>query len=124
MSKHPIQKPVLDERGVLRYTKNDIVDGMIGILKGYGYDLNDLHCEFNFVDDADWDQFNQLIGYSLSAIPLRDESLYDISEKLYKEGKSEEATRIAYLEETVSNLKKNFKEGVSELYGISTDDLE
>lgn len=123
MSKHPIQKPVLSEHGTLRYTQNDVVDGMVKVLSRLGYDLNDLHAEFHTADDADWDQFNQLIGYSLSGIPLRDESLYDISDKMYEEGKSEKDSRLEVLEETVSNLKKNLRKGVSELYGIHPEDL-
>lgn len=46
--------------GVLRFKENKIVSFL---LDNGGYDLNRLHC-MNFSDE-DWEQFNQLHGYSV-----------------------------------------------------------
>jgi len=61
MSKHPIQPVELDSHGVARFKGNAIVRFL---LDNGGYDMNRLHL-VGFSDE-DWNQFNQLIGYSVS----------------------------------------------------------
>lgn len=59
--KHPLQHIATDQHGVVRFVENKIVSFLLD--KG-GYDLNALACmEF---DQADREQFAQLIGYSVS----------------------------------------------------------
>ncbi|MGK3981245.1 hypothetical protein WMF38_57140 [Sorangium sp. So ce118] len=59
--KHPIQPCGLDDRSVLRFKPNAIVEFL---LKESKYDLNDLSRVGFLVED--WMQFAQLIGWSVS----------------------------------------------------------
>lgn len=61
MTRHPVQPLVYDEHGVLRFKKNAIVRFL---LDAGTYDLNKLTL-MDFSDE-DWEQFAQLIGYSVS----------------------------------------------------------
>lgn len=60
MSKHPMQKVRLDEHGVMRFTENAIVRYL---LDAGPFDMN--HLARVPFDDADREQFAQLIGYSV-----------------------------------------------------------
>jgi hypothetical protein len=60
-TQHPVQPVIQDEHGVHRFKKNTIVEFLLD--KG-GYDLNKL-AMMGFSDE-DWEQFAQLIGYSVS----------------------------------------------------------
>ena len=60
MIQHPIQQLYKDKHGTIRFRKNAIVRFL---LDAGPYDLNDLSI-MNFSDN-DWEQFAQLIGYSL-----------------------------------------------------------
>ncbi len=59
--KHPIQPLLPDEHGVLRFKENKIVSFL---LDNGPYDMNSLACER--FSQEDYEQFAQLIGYSLS----------------------------------------------------------
>ena len=59
--KHPIQPIVKDSNGELLFKENKIVRFL---LDAGPYDLNDL--DIMSFSDNDWEQFAQLIGYSLS----------------------------------------------------------
>ena len=74
--KHPMQKLRYDNRGVIRFVSNDIVKFLLDTSKN---DLNDLS-RMNF-DREDWEQFAQLIGYSLTGF---DELSY-VSDEAYSE---------------------------------------
>lgn len=63
MPKHPMQ-PVIWKDGVARFQKNAIVDFLLDWARPRGMDLNEL-TTMNFSAD-DWNQFAQLIGYSVS----------------------------------------------------------
>lgn len=58
---HPVQPLYIDEHGTLRFKRNPIVRDMLDLGKN---DLNTLSMK-NFSPE-DWEQFIQLIGYSLS----------------------------------------------------------
>lgn len=74
--RHPIQPVEWDGAGVLRFKGNPIVRYLLDVVAPKaGMSLNDLHrvsTESGFTK-YDWDQFNQLIGYSVSGCPIRDE---------------------------------------------------
>ena len=61
MIQHPIQQLYKDKHGTIRFRKNAIVRFL---LDAGPYDLNDL--DIMSFSDNDWEQFAQLIGYSLS----------------------------------------------------------
>ena len=61
MARHPVQPLVYDEHGVLRFKKNAIVRFLLNTSK---YKLDKLG-DMDF-SDSDWEQFLQLIGYSVS----------------------------------------------------------
>ena len=58
---HPLQPIYLDEHGTPRFRKNNIVDFL---LENGGYSLNELATKG--FSNEDWEQFAQLIGYSIS----------------------------------------------------------
>jgi len=60
LAKNPMQPFVMMDDGILRFKKNAIVRYL---LDHGGLDLNHLACQ-DFSQD-DWQQFSQLIGYSL-----------------------------------------------------------
>jgi hypothetical protein len=68
--RHPLQPVEWDGKGVLRFKENPIVRFLLD--NNGKFDLNTLHRIDGFTR-YDWDQFNQLIGYSVSACPIRDE---------------------------------------------------
>lgn len=62
---HPLQDLRFDDRGVIRFRENRIVSFMLDEGKKRGlFDLNSLAC-MGFSGE-DWEQFAQLIGYSVS----------------------------------------------------------
>jgi hypothetical protein len=61
---HPMQPLEPDEHGVLRFRRNKIVDYLLEWSRPRGMGLNELRA-VGF-DDDEWQQFAQLIGYSLS----------------------------------------------------------
>lgn len=75
--RQPMQPMEWDGDGVLRFKENPIVRYM---LDHQGYALNTLHRVLvvgqpapnsqTVVTQSDWDQLNQLIGYSVSGCPL------------------------------------------------------
>lgn len=61
--KHPMQNIHLDEQGVARFVENEIVRH---ILDHGGIDLNELAMSFHAAEHReDFEQFAQLIGYSV-----------------------------------------------------------
>jgi hypothetical protein len=64
--KHPIQPIGDDGQGVLRFKENKVVRYL---LDHGGLDLNDLVRADADLPREDWEQFHQLIGYSVSGIP-------------------------------------------------------
>ena len=119
--KHPMQPVGLDDHGVLRFKRNAIVEY---ILDNGDIDLNDIACkDFTREDRA---QFAQLIGYSVSGfseLGYASDEECESAQKVYEEGLSEKDALIKVLEEKLANIKKMFREGVSELYCIHPDDL-
>ena len=61
--KHPIQNTHIDQHGVRRFVRNEIVDYL---LSQYEPTLNDIAIRFRQSHPEDYEQLMQLIGYSLS----------------------------------------------------------
>jgi len=121
--KHPIQNVALVD-GRLRFTKNIIVRHLVEQLEKFGYTLDNLHmyfCERDF--DDDWDQFNQLIGYSVSGAPFKDEHVRESAYKMHENGMDEITARAHNAEAKLTNVRELLLEGVSDLYNIHPDDL-
>ncbi len=121
--KHPIQKPVLIKE-VIRFTENKIVSAMLDKLGGMGYTLNEISRDFRNDSPEDYDQLLQLIGYSVSGVPVRDESIRDAAYEMYENGSSESESRATIAEEKLRETSKSIREGVALLYNIHPDDLE
>ena len=65
VQRQPVMQPIVqDEKGIIRFKRNGLVDALYehGVKTGLG--LNELHC-MDFTE-ADRQQFAQLIGYSVS----------------------------------------------------------
>lgn len=73
-AKHPIQNLYIDEHRIIRFKKNEIV---CFLLDNGKFDLNNLSM-MNFSKE-DWEQFMQLIGYSLSGFA----ELSTVTDKTY-----------------------------------------
>lgn len=77
-----MQPVVWDGRGVVRFRQNDIVEFLLWFASWRGMTLNELHGMPNVIgvevpefSADDWDQFNQLTGYSVSGCPLQNKRL-------------------------------------------------
>jgi len=126
--KHPIQKVEIDKSGVFRFKPNEVVNFMVDKLSSFGFDLNDLHVECDKAEPGDWDQFNQLIGYSVSACPLSDFGVCDTAYSLYEKDvtlKNDDPNTVkeAFYEEKYTKLKDSLVEPMAELFSIHPDDL-
>lgn len=130
---HPMQPVARDSEGTLRFKQNSIVRFLLD--QGGGSrrsssvpgaaSLNDLGA-MPFPRE-DWEQFYQLIGYSVSGYAELDnvsDEMKDAAElmALNPEEDPREA-RIAALEVKLAYVRKKLRKGVAELYGLHPDDL-
>jgi hypothetical protein len=119
--KHPIQPVADDGTGILRFKPNAIV----GYLLDAGpFDLNTLTA-MHFPAE-DWEQFAQLIGYSLSGagdLSYMTNETWEAAEKMSK-GADEKDARIAYLEETIATVRQAVKILAPAVFRMHPDDLE
>ena len=116
-TKHPIQPLGYDEKGVLRFKANAIVQYL---LDNGGIDMNHLHCKEFSQDDRQ--QFAQLIGYSLggySTLSYSDNQTCEAAEKIFNDGLCEDKARIKALESELEQLKAKF----SELFSLPINKL-
>ena len=117
----PMQPLAYDEKGVLRFKANAIVQY---ILDNGGVDLNKIAClQFS---KEDRQQFAQLIGYSLggySSLSYVDNESYETAEKIFNEGLSEDKARIAYLECELKALRDALQVPMARLFEKHPDDL-
>ena len=105
--KHPIQPPVVDKNGHVRFKENPIINWMLEKgEKGEKFDL--ITIARQGFDRVHYDQFNQLIGYSLSAYP-GSEDIRSIAFAMYDSGKSEQDTKIEYYEKKISDIKDGLR---------------
>ena len=107
-SKHPIQPLAYDEKGVLRFKANAIVQYL---LDNGGIDMNHLHRKQFSQDDRQ--QFAQLIGYSLggyATLSYSDNQTCEAATKIFNDGLCEDKARIKALESELEQLKAKFSE--------------
>ena len=117
----PMQPLAYDEKGVLRFKPNAIVQY---ILDNGGTDLNKIACLPFSKEDRQ--QFAQLIGYSLggySSLSYVDNESYETAEKIFNEGLSEDKARIAYLEGELKALRDALQVPMARLFEKHPDDL-
>ena len=74
----------------------------------------------------DWEQLAQLIGYDLSGfseLPYVSDETYETALKMHETGKTEDAAKIEYLEDTLDAVRKSLKEIVPMVFRIHVEDL-
>lgn len=120
--KNPIQPLAEDDRGVMRFKGNAIVQHL---LDNGGIDMNAI-AYLPFSDD-DRQQFAQLIGYSLSGygeLHYVSDDAYGAAATMAEEGLSEKDARITHLEGELLALRSALREPVARLFGVHPDDLK
>lgn len=120
--KHPIQPLQLDDKGVLRFKKNAIVEYL---LDNGGIDMN--HLARKDFTTEDREQFAQLIGYSLSGyadLGYVTDATYAAAQAVGEnlELRSLQA-RVEHLEGVLEKLREGFKSPLSALYEKHPDDF-
>lgn len=121
MTRHPIQPLTTDEHGTLRFKANKIVNHL---LDHGGIDMNKL-ATFDFPNE-DWEQFAQLIGYSLSGagdLSYFSDDTYEAAETMHQNAKTELGARCKNCEAKIRSLRDDLRGPVAMLYGIHPDDL-
>jgi len=97
--KNPIQPLALDDKGILRFKENAIVNYLREVARKHCVDMNELAC-MGFSDD-DRQQYAQLIGYSLSGyseLPYVDDASYEAAHVMAADPSlREEEARISTL---------------------------
>lgn len=79
--KPPMQPIGFAKDGVIRFQRNHVVRTLLDEAEKLGFDLNRLYVAVDDLDvperdkRADYDQFLQLIGYSVSGAPLKNRAL-------------------------------------------------
>ena len=119
--KNPMQPLYIDEHGTKRFKQNDIVDYILD--KG-SISLNDLAGE-NFSQD-DWEQFYQLMGYSLNGfgeLHRVSDDTYEKAEKLSESNVSEIEAENIVLKEKLAETRKIVKNLTTLLFNVHPDDL-
>lgn len=121
---HPIQPLALDESGVLRFQKNQIVRDLLDHASQHGMDLNTIACKPYHVEDRR--QLSQLIGYSLDgygSLSYVDDASFAAASEMAESGKDEKDARIGFLESRLADVKLALRKPVAILFGIHPDDL-
>lgn len=116
----PIQPIERDSQGTVRFRVNKIVRFL---LDNGEFDLNDL-ARRDFPDE-DWEQFAQLIGYSVSGFGdlsyARQETVEAVDRMVG--GLTEEQARLAHLREALRSIREGLKGPIAQLYGLAPEDL-
>jgi len=121
---HPIQPTELDEHGKLRFKPNKIVQYLL-----YECGIDRSVLTWQDFDNNEWEQFNQLIGYSVDGWDGLHHTSPETSLAVHAmiDGHDERDAKIAELEQllntTRSIIRNNIMEIVPELFNINIDDL-
>lgn len=121
---HPMQPVGADDRGVVRFKPNKIVQKLLDFGQSKGYGLNEIAVEAFEAEDRR--QLAQLIGYSvggysgLSYVSTLDAAMANAANA---NGRSVAEVRLALLEKEVEALKKALREPIARLYDIHPSDL-
>ena len=119
--RHPIQPLALDDRGVLRFKRNAIVEYLLD--KG-PFDMN--HLAVQDFSNEDREQFAQLIGYSLLGfgdLNYASSETCSMAEEMSKNDYMQVDLQIDYLRGTIKQLQNDFREPIARLYDMHPDDL-
>lgn len=73
----PMQPIVMAKDGVIQFQENVVVRRLLDEATARGFDLNALVRACADAPATDWDQFNQLIGYSVSGLPWKQKRTRD-----------------------------------------------
>lgn len=123
VTRQPMQPLEYDQNDVSRFKSNAIVRHL---LDNGGIDMNDLAMVSPEFPQEDWEQFAQLIGYSLSGFGelsyVRDDT-YDTASKMQRSGVDEKTARINMLEQKLRDTRRHVKSLATGLFRIHSDDL-
>jgi len=126
--KSPPLQPVYETEYGPRFQENKVVHLLYHIVQdtygGVSRQLAAKQREKGWeIPDADWDQFNQLIGYSMHGLPWIDGDLKDAAILRHEQGLTEEQARLQSLETLVDGLRHQLRSPMATLYGVHPDDL-
>ena len=112
--KNPIQPLERDKHGVIRFKENAIVRTLLDTGK---LNLNDL-AVMKFSKE-DWEQFAQLIGYSLSGygdLSYVSDETWNAADKMFKTGVTELEARNEALREELETIRNKLRDAVDFLH--------
>lgn len=95
--------------------KNRFVENKIITMLVDAYNLNKI-AAMDF-DNDDYDQLLQLMGYSTSGVPYRDQDKYDITD-------DDQASPETVFEEKYKELKNSLRPIMADLFNKCEEDLE
>ena len=122
-TRHPIQPVQMDKNGTLRFKGNAIVRHL---LDEGGISLNDLAVMRLSFPREDWEQFAQLIEYSLSgfgSLSYASDDTYEAAKNMYESGNCELAARLEVAEARLSEARDSAKDLAVALFSVHPDDL-
>lgn len=120
--KHPIQPLEKDDRGVLRFKKNAIVEYL---LENGGIDMNEL-ADLSFAQE-DREQFAQLIGCSLGVfadLSYTSSATLNAIDRMVETGETADEARVAVLEALLANIKCGLRTAACLAFDKHPDDLQ
>lgn len=118
---YPLQPIITDDKGVVRFKANAIV---AHLLESGAIDLNALHA-MDFKPE-DWEQFNQLIGYSLSAwgtLQHTSNESWEAANLVQEQGLDSLQARLVAVEGELTAFREAMAEPIARLYGKHPEDL-
>ena len=122
---HPIQPLAEDENGVMRFKANRMVRHLLDWAQPRGMGLNEM-AAMDFPGE-DWEQFAQLIGYSLSGygdLSYVSDATWGAAASMAEDPTiTHQAARIAELEAQLQEVRDGMRDAVARLYGIHADDF-
>lgn len=124
MPKLPIQPLYRDDHGTTRFRENKVVRYL---LDHGGLDLNQLTMALPDCRE-DWEQFAQLIGYSLSGfgdLSYVSDETYETAERLWEQPEtSEQSAREDYAATVLKTVQEHVKELAVTLFRLHPEDFE
>jgi uncharacterized protein (UPF0297 family) len=122
--KHPLQHTKEDKDGTLRFVQNEVLKLILKVKK---IDANEIADIVNAAPSAvtveDMEQFYQLVGYSVSGAPIRDE-LKEAARKHHANGTPAAETRAELAEARLKSVRDQLRDGIAELFGIHPSALD
>ena len=124
--KLPMQPIYTNENGGIQFRPNQVVQYL---LDNGNLNLNDLASALKFGENIreDWEQFAQLIGYSVNGfgeLSYVSDDAYAVAQAIAENPPlTEEQARIAHLEGLLAEARKHARELAAALFRIHPDDL-